>query len=144
MTNTTRYEKVVEAKELLQKFKEEKEEEWGIDVTELLQMAPCTAAMAAVLMASSFSYQSGWCIPSTREALRFYDEAERRISQWLRIPVRYESYDQLYGSYEKFFFIGDEEIIDVDDKVCQQLDGLWGDQDILPLIRKLEKMVIKM
>lgn len=150
------YEKIVEAKELLQEFKEEREEECGIDTTELLQDSSVdTAAMAAVLMTSSFSYQSGWCIPSTRQALRFYDEAERRVSQGLGIPVRYNSYDQLLGPYEKIFFIyEDGEIIEVADKKCQQLgaqafdyawvEGEWTHQDVLPLIQNLEKVLAVM
>ena len=155
MTNT-RYEKVVEAKELLQKFKEEQEEECGIDVTELFKTAPDTVAMAAVLMASSFSYQSGWCMPSTREALRFYDEAERRFWDGEGIPLRYDSYDQLTGQYEQFFLFQPEQeyYIEVPDEICQCLGtracdyawvkGEWTRQDVLPLIHNLEKMLAEM
>ena len=147
------YEKIVEAKELLQKFNEE-----GIDfeVIDLFKEAPDTVAMAAVLMASSYSYSSGWSIPSTRDALRFYDEAEKRFWDGEGIPLRYDSYDQLTGQYEQIYLLMLEQgyYIEFSDEWCPSLgtqacdyawvDGEWTKQDVLPVIHNLEKMLAEM
>lgn len=152
-TQEKQYRQIVEAKELLQKFNEE---DGGFDVTPLFEKESDPVAMAAVLMASSFSYTSGWSIPSTREALRFYDEAEKRYWEEEGIPLRYDSYDQLSGHYESIFLYMIEQgfYYEFSDEFCQNLgtqacdyawvEGEWTKQDILPLIHNLERMVIEM
>lgn len=153
-TQEKQYRQIVEAKELLQKFNEE--EGNGFDVIPLFKKESDPVAMAAVLMSTSFNCQSGWSMPSTEEALRFYDEAERRIWEGEGIPLRYDSYDQLSGQYEHFSLLMLEQgyYIEFSDEWCQSLgtqacdyawvEGEWTKQDVLPVIHNLEKMLAEM
>ena len=152
-TQEKQYRQIVEAKELLQKFNEEG---GGEEVSKLFNGSVDTVAMAAVLMSTSFNCQSGWSMPSTEEALRFYDEAERRFWDGEGIPLRYDSYDQLSGQYESIslYMIEQSFYYEISDEFCQNLgtqacdyawvEGEWTKQDILPLIHNLERMVIEM